>query len=415
MNQSKKLRINGDRLREEITTLASIGRDQDHGINRMAFSEGDRAAREWLQRRIEASGLEFHQDGAANLYGRLGWDGTTPSVLTGSHIDTVPGGGHLDGALGVLAGLEVLRTIAESGVRCKRPLEVAAFSDEEGRFGGMFGSQALAGLITPETIYNSVDLNGVTLLDAMAGLGLDALDALRARRRPESLHASVELHIEQGPVLDRERVAVGVVEAITGLFKWGVRLIGVPNHAGTTPMAMRRDALQGLAEFAGQIDRILEEHGSESSVATIGRVELHPGAPNTVPGQVDFSLDVRDPDPRILDELFDAFRRALSAIGRRRDLMFEFDVLSEIEPTQCDPAVVERIAATADELAIETRRMVSGAAHDTQSLARVTRAAMIFVPSKEGRSHSIAEWTDWEDIETGANLLLQTLLRLANE
>lgn len=412
MNRGE-LRINSQRLRADMDTLARIGRRADQGIYRMAFSEGDMAGRAWLRQRIADSSLDFHQDGAANLFARLNWDADTPSVIAGSHMDTVPGAGHLDGALGVVCALEALRVLSESDIELKRPLEAVSFSDEEGRFGGLLGSQAVAGLVTPEYLHNACDLDGVTLIDAMAAQGLDAQAALHAQRNPASIHAYVELHIEQGPVLDRKGRSIGVVDAITGLFKWEIVLTGTANHAGTTPMDMRADAFQGLAEFAGQIDRVLSEYGGPHSTATIGRVALEPGAANVIPGKAVFSLDVRDTDAQILDALGDALRRTLSAIARRRGLMFEFTVLSEVAPVQCDYAVVNAIDAAATVLELPATHLNSGAAHDAQIIASIAPTGMIFVPSKGGRSHSAAEWTAWSDIEAGANTLLYTLTRLA--
>jgi N-carbamoyl-L-amino-acid hydrolase len=409
------LKVNFPRLQNDIETLASIGVGKDHGLYRMAFSDGDMRGRQWLMQRIEEAGLELYVDGAANIHGRLRWDGKTPSVMTGSHIDTIPGAGPLDGALGVMVGLECLRCFKENNVDIVRPMELVAFTDEEGRFGGMFGSQALSGKLTPETIHSAHDLDGVSISEAMADRGYNAMDGLRARRAPESIHAFVELHIEQGPVLDRQKLSVGVVDAISGLFKWNVKLTGVANHAGTTPMDMRQDAFQGLAEISTQKVRILEEYGSSRSVATIGRVELFPGAANVIPGSVEFSLEVRNTDQEILDTLADTFRRTISAIARRRKLMFEFEVLSEIKPVKCDQAIVDIITQTVKDLDVSYLNMPSGAAHDTQMLASITRAGMLFVPSKDGRSHSPAEWTDWEHIERGANALLNTLHRLASK
>jgi N-carbamoyl-L-amino-acid hydrolase len=334
-------------------------------------------------------------------------------VLTGSHIDSVPGGGQLDGALGVVAGLEALRRLHESGANLARPVELVAFTDEEGRFGGMLGSQAMSGQLTPEAVLGARDLSGVTLVDAMKPLDLDALHVLRAARSPSAVRSFVELHIEQGPVLDRAGIHVGVVEGIVGLFKWECRLLGAANHAGTTPMNMRRDAFQGLAEFAGEIDRILEENGGEASVATIGRVALRPGAANVVPARVEFTLEVRDIDPDVLAELGIGFRRAISAIARRRGLMFEYEVLSEIDPVSCDRSILAAVEAAAASLGAQTKRLPSGAAHDAQMMAELAPIGMIFVPSKDGRSHSPAEWTSWESIEIGANCLLRTLYALA--
>ena len=405
--------INAKRLKTDIENLAQIGRREGSGLFRMAFSDGDIEGRQWFMERLQQSGLDIYEDGAANIHGRLNWDNQTPSVMTGSHLDTVPGAGHLDGALGVLVGLECLRRIKEENLSLQYPLEVVAFSDEEGRFGGMLGSQAIAGKHTPESIESAVDLNGVRLVDAMKQQGYDAMQALHARRNPKSIHAFIELHIEQGPILDQMGFSVGLVDSIAGLFKWEVSLIGTPNHAGTTPMHMRNDAFQALAEFSSQIQRVLDENGSERSVATIGKVDISPGAANVVPGKVVFSLEARDTDPRVLNDLRNAFRRALSAIARRSNVMFEFTVLSEIDPVKCDVGLIKEMKKVADNLKIPSLQMASGAAHDTQFIASITRAAMIFVPSKDGRSHSTAEWTDMEHIEKGANVLLNTLVEIA--
>ncbi len=410
------LTVNFERLKNDIEKLSQVGRSADMGIYRMAFSDGDMLGRNWLTQRIEAAGLTCSQDGAANLSALIETTAADiPRVMTGSHIDTVPGAGHLDGALGVICGLEALRVIKERGLTIKRPLELVAFSDEEGAFGGMFGSQAVTGKITPGWIHNAKNLDGITLPEAMARHGLDAMEALAAARSPGSIHAFVELHIEQGPVLDSLQKTIGVVEGICGLQRWEISLIGHANHAGTTPMHMRQDAFQGLAEFSGEIERILEEHGSPLSVATIGRVELLPGAANVVPGEVRFSLEFRDVDTAVIEALANNFRVVLSAISRRRALMFEFRVVSEMPPVSCDSHIQTLIAETAQLHDLQMHVMPSGAAHDTQQIASIAPAGMIFVPSKEGKSHSAAEWTSWQDIEAGANVLLNVLYRLAAE
>jgi N-carbamoyl-L-amino-acid hydrolase len=314
----------------------------------------------------------------------------------------------------VLAGLECLRRLDELGVPLRRPVELDVFTDEEGRFGGMLGSQAMSGQLTPEDVLRATDLGGVTLVEAMEARGLDPMHALRAARRPDAFAAFVELHIEQGPVLHRRGVDLGVVEGISGLHKWNARLLGNANHAGTTPMELRQDAFQGLAEIAGEVDRILEENGSDRSVATIGRVELFPGAANVVPSRVEFTLEFRDLDPDVLAEIGLGFRRAMSAVARRRGLRFEYEVLSELEPIACNRRILSAIETAAGSLGAETLRMPSGAAHDTGMMAEIAPVGMIFVPSKDGISHSPAEWTSWESIETGANCLLRTLYTLAS-
>lgn len=412
---SGELRVNSRRLRDDIDALAQIGRRENHGIYRMAFSEADVEGRNWFRQRVRENNLTLFEDGAANLHARLNWDAAVPSVMAGSHMDTVPGAGHLDGALGVVCALEALRVLKESGIALQRPVEAVSFSDEEGRFGGMFGSQSIAGLVSPDYLHNACDLEGISLVEAMSRCGLDANEALHAQRHPGSIHAYVELHIEQGPVLDRKDLSIGIVDAITGLFKWEITLRGAANHAGTTPMTMRQDAFQGLAEFAVQLDRVLAEYGSPHSTATIGRVDLKPGAANVIPGQAVFSLDVRDTDATTLAVLADALRRSLSAIARRRELMFEFTVLSEIAPVQCDARVLAAIEAAVETLDLPHTHLNSGAAHDAQIIAGIAPTGMIFVPSKDGRSHSAAEWTAWRDIEAGANTLLNTMKRLASQ
>lgn len=414
------LHVDAERLRADLDALAAIGRTEDFGVSRRAFSDADMAARRWLAERIEAAGLASWMDGAGNVYGRCEPPDGAPSagtepgaILIGSHVDSVPGGGTLDGALGVVAGLECLRRLKETGAPLARPVEVVAFADEEGRFGGLFGSSAVAGNLTPGAIHQAQDLDGVRLVDAMATWGLDAMEALHAQRPRPSIARYLELHIEQGPVLDVKEIPIGIVETITGLFKWSVRLIGAADHAGTTPMDMRRDAFLGLAEFAGELGRILEEHGGPESKATIGKVELTPGAANSVPGLAEFSLDVRDVKAERLTELASALRRALAAIARRRGLMFEFDVLSEVAPADCDPATAACLERQAQALGLGTLRMPSGAAHDCQIMAPRWPSALLFVPSKDGRSHSSAEWTPLEQIVAGVDVLLNAVAELA--
>lgn len=409
------LRVDLDRLRKDILELAEIGRDStDHGIYRMAFTEADMQGRDWLRSRMREHEIAYHTDGAGNIIGHWPADNDRPAVVIGSHMDTVPCGGHLDGSLGVLCGLEVVRKLKDSGLRPHYPVELVAFSDEEGRFGGMFGSEAFCGKLTPESILKAQDLNGVKLADAMRLHGLDPMEALAARRDPATLHAYFELHIEQGPVLSEKNVPVGVVEHIAGLFRWSASLIGKANHAGTTPMDMRNDAFLGLAEFANELTRVLEENGGPESRATIGNVSLSPGAANTIPGQCVFSLDVRDVSRERLYELRDAFRKALSAIARRRQLKFEFDEVNEIEPVTCAPQLVKVVREQSERIRTPYELMPSGAAHDAQMMGSVTDVAMIFVPSEGGRSHSPAEWTSWQDIEHGANVLLHSVMQVCD-
>ncbi|MEZ5327811.1 MAG: Zn-dependent hydrolase [Verrucomicrobiales bacterium] len=400
------------RIKADILALADIGRnDRDRGIYRMAFTDEDMAGKRWLLSRIDEADLISSSDGAANISGILKGRTDRPRIYVGSHIDTVPCAGMLDGTLGIIVGLECLRVLRQAGIVPDYTIELIAFSDEEGRFGGTFGSEAFTGSLIPDKLLNARDLSGVRLEDAMLGQGFDPMKALEARRSPDEIAAYFELHIEQGPILDQQQLQVGIVESITGLQSWSVRLDGEANHAGTTPMDYRKDAFMGLADFAHELPRILDENGGEYSRATIGKAEILPGAPNSVPGAVEFSLDFRDPSSDTLGELSLAFQRALAAISRRRGLKFDFNIQGEIQPVPSAPELVDLLQAEADRLGLRSRRMLSGAAHDAQLVGQIAPAAMIFVPSKGGMSHSPAEWTAWEDIHAGANLLLAALLR----
>lgn len=410
-----ELRVDLSRIKADILELAEIGRNaDDRGIYRMAFTNADLQGKHWLRERIEAARLEARCDGAANVSGIMQGHADLPRVLVGSHIDTVPCAGALDGTLGVVVGLECLRSLREADVQLARTLELIAFSDEEGRFGGMFGSQAVCGEINPEKLATMRDHDGIPLKEEMQRQGFDPMEALDAVRDPSSIAAYLELHIEQGPVLDKRHLPLGIVDQITGLFTWSVWLRGEANHAGTTPMDMRNDAFMGLADFAHEVPRILEENGSDRSRATIGKAQILPGAVNTVPGLVEFSIDVRDTSQDVLEELSIAFRKALSAIARRRNLMFEFEQKSMIPPVGCDPDIVALLEKQAKRLNLESLTMPSGAAHDAQIMGRAVPVGMIFVPSKNGQSHSPAEWTAWCDIEAGANVMLHTLIELAS-
>jgi N-carbamoyl-L-amino-acid hydrolase len=409
-------KVDLERIKADILTLAEIGRNaDDHGIYRMAFTDADMEGKRWLTDQMETAGLPHRTDGAANISTSIQGTTDAPEILVGSHIDTVPCAGALDGTLGVIVGLECLRCLKEVNARLDRTIELVAFSDEEGRFGGMFGSQSICGEMNPEKIATMTDMSGIKLEDELRRHGLNPFAALDAAREPDSIAGYLELHIEQGPVLDRIGKPVGIVDEITGLFTWSVRLKGEANHAGTTPMNMRNDAFMGLADFAHEIPRILEENGSDRSRATIGKAQILPGATNTVPGLVEFALDVRDTSESILEELSTAFRKALSAIARRRDLMFEFELKSYIAPVQCSAVMIETLTSQSQQLGLEWNRMPSGAAHDAQIMGRMVPVGMIFVPSKGGQSHSPAEWTAWSDIEAGANVMLNTLVQLAKQ
>ena len=361
-------------------------------------------------------GLDHRMDGAGNVIGRYDPDGAgadKPAIVIASHLDSVPAGGIFDGVLGVVAGLEVIRTMKDAGVKPNYPIEVIATSEEEGRFGGMLGAQAMTGNLTREWLEGAADEHGLALKDAMADAGLDYLQALHAYRRPETLHAFLELHVEQGPVLDTENTTIGVVEGISGVFKWMVKLKGKPDHAGTAPMHLRSDALMGMVDFAHEIPRIIDEEGTDKSRITIGHVALKPGFPHTVPGEADFTIVGRDLDEEVMKRLADSCRKVLESISRRHGLKFDYEQMSWLAPAYCDEGIVATIERNAKALDYSYKVMPSGAGHDVQFFTALTRTGLIFVPSVGGISHAPDEWTHWTDVERGVQLLCNCVMELA--
>jgi N-carbamoyl-L-amino-acid hydrolase len=402
-----------ERLKGRLMALARIGADPSgHGVHRPSFSPADMEARRWLCREMDTLGLRARTDAVGNVIGR--WEvGRGPAVLLGSHLDSVPHGGAFDGALGVIAALECVETLMDCGIEPAAPVEIVGTSEEEGRFGGMLGAQAMAGAVSDTWFQSAEDDQGVTLIDAMRNAGLDPEAYRTARRDPAEIKAFLELHIEQGPVLHSSGRSVGIVEGISGMFNWVVVMTGAANHAGTTPMELRQDAFRGLADFAAKVPNILARHGTPASRLTVGKVDLRPNFPHTVPGRAEFSLVGRDMDENVMSALAAACRVALAAAAERNDLVLEITEASWLTPTRCHADIVAAFARQAAALGLKPPVMPSGAGHDTQVMAQLTRSGMIFVASTEGISHAPEEHSAWSDIEVGANLFLHTLLDVA--
>ncbi len=407
------LRINLARLRQDLEDLGEIGKTPEGGVWRSSFSEADLEARRWYLQRLQDAGLQHWVDAAGNIYGRVG-EGS-PAVIAGSHIDSVPNGGRFDGALGVMAAFECLRTIKDHGVHTKLPIEAVAFTDEEGRFGGFVGSYALIGQMPYEEVMRRRDLRGVPLAEAMHAVGLDPARIAAARRDPNDIKAYVELHIEQGPILESLNVPIGVVQGIVAGSRTWITFRGRADHAGTTPMSMRQDAFLGAAEFGLRARDMVLTEGSGTTVGTVGVLELKPGASNIVPESAFLTLDLRDISWDVLQRLLERTRLIAHEVAEKWGLEVTVERMRVSEPAQMSPHLQAIIAEAAKELGLKAHWMNSGAGHDAQVMAKIAPAGMIFVPSRQGRSHSPAEHTDWDQIENGANVLLHTLLRLANE
>jgi N-carbamoyl-L-amino-acid hydrolase len=397
-------------MRADFDALAAFGATPDGGVDRPTFSEAHFAARAWFLGRATAAGLGKHVDAAGNHSALL--PGPSPTLLLGSHLDTVPNGGRFDGALGVIAALHVLLAVRGAGLQLPVALEAIDFTDEDGTLVGLLGSEALTGTLQAETLLAPRGGRDA-LVEGLgrAGLREDRLGS--ARREPASLAGYLELHIEQGPVLERAGIQIGVVTSIVGSRSFTLIFRGDANHAGTTPMDARRDAGLAAAELALGVEEVVRRD-FPGCVATVGDVRLEPGAFNVIPGTARVSLELRAPELAQLERLETALlERARDAAASRR-VELEIDPVGRWEPTPLDAGVCDVIEVAAAELGLTSTRLPSGAGHDAQALADVTRAGMIFVPSVNGRSHDPSELTRWEDCVNGANVLLAAALALAD-
>jgi beta-ureidopropionase / N-carbamoyl-L-amino-acid hydrolase len=408
------LRVDGERLLRDLADLARIGQDPAGGISRTAFSPADARAREWYRDRCAEAGLELELDGLGNMVaGRPDTSGVA-AVWTGSHIDSVPRGGAFDGALGTVAALECVRRIAESGRTLRRPVRAVVFSDEEGNYGHLLGSTGMRRGFSEADLAAMTGRDGDRLVDALTGWPWAAGAPTATRREPGFLHAFVELHIEQGPTLESAGTDIGVVTSIVGLGGGLVRFSGRADHAGTTPMDARADALLAAARFISAMPDLARRTGP-ASVVTTGGVHVEPGGANQVPALAEVLLDFRDPDRARVEQLEEGIARAAHEAAAAHGVTAEWEPDEIVDPVPLDDRIRDVIRASATGLGLSSVDLPSGAGHDSQNMALLVPTAMVFVPSREGRSHSPAEHTDPADVVAGADVLLATLLRLADE
>jgi N-carbamoyl-L-amino-acid hydrolase len=403
------LRVDQDRIERRIHELSEFGRNPDGGVSRVSFSDADIAGRRYVMGLMQEAGLSTMIDAAGNIIGhREGSVPDLPPILFGSHIDSVPHGGNYDGDVGVIAAIECAQILHERDVATRHPLEVIVFSDEEG---GLVGSRALIGDLNPEAL-EVESHSGKSIREGIEAIGGDPARLSEVRREPGDLRAFLELHIEQGGVLEREGVQIGVVEGIVGINWWEVTIEGVANHAGTTPMDQRQDALIAAAHLTLAINRIVTGTPGRQ-VGTVGRIRAEPGAPNVIPGKVVMSLELRDLSSEKIEKLFAWIRQEAEAIALRTGTGIQFTAIDATAvPAPTDERVRRLIADSARQLGLSTRMMPSGAGHDAQDVARIAPTGMIFVPSVGGVSHSPKEFTRPEDMANGANVLLQTILMI---
>jgi N-carbamoyl-L-amino-acid hydrolase len=408
------LHVNGGRLKDLLLGLAEFGKNPEGGVSRLGFSKEEQAARAWLVERMKEAGLEVRVDPAANVHGRRpGGDAALPVILFGSHIDSVPKGGNFDGDVGSMGALEVMRTLKDEKAVTRHPFEMVVWSNEEGvHYGkGVFGSRMAArGPDAGEL--EAKDEDAVTLAEWLRRYGLDPARIGEARLDPARVASYIELHIEQGGVLDRGGVQIGVVQGIVGIDRYHVTLEGFANHAGTTPMADRRDALVAGARLILAVrEEVMARPGRQ--VGNVGYVQVLPGAPNVVPGLVRLPVELRDLRREVIDDMAARVRARAEAIGKEVGVAFTMERYANDEPALTDPGLQELIETSARAAGYSTLRLPSGAGHDAQSLGRAgISIGMIFVPSKGGISHSPRELTEWDDVTRGAEVLYRVLREL---
>lgn len=406
------LLINPDRFQKNFDALAQIGSTGDGGVNRPALSPANQQARRWLLDRIAEAGLEAKVDSAGNHSAILrSANPNARTLLLGSHTDSVPSGGRFDGALGILAAFEVLQTVKDAGLSLPVHLEAIDFTDEEGTLVGVLGSSAIAGILDAEALRTPRG-GRAALEEGMARAGITDEGFLSAKRDPNTLAGYLELHIEQGPRLIRSAINIGVVSSIVGIVSYRLRYLGKANHAGTTPMDARTDASLGAATFILTAREMVLRDFPEA-VVNVGQIAFKPGAFNIIPGVSEFALEFRSPNDNQLADLEKGLLGLADLIGRQYGLKFEYESLGRCEVAPMSEQVQAAFRAAAESLALTHTTLHSGAGHDGQSLAGITPVGMIFIPSRDGISHSPLEYSDWQDCVNGANVLLRAALSLA--
>ncbi|MBQ5928203.1 MAG: Zn-dependent hydrolase [Oscillibacter sp.] len=411
------MKTNIERIQKDIETLAQFSCVEGIGCTRFTYTKEFAQARDYIISEMKAAGLTVREDAVGTVIGRLeGKNPNAPILMTGSHFDTVKTGGRFDGPAGVTAALETARTLHDEGFVPECPIEFVALPEEEGaRFGGgLMGSRAMCGKLTQAEVDTYKDWDGVTIAEAMKGYGLDPTKIAEAKRTPGEIGTFIELHIEQGPILENNRTDVGIVEAIVGLRCLNVTVTGRSDHAGTTPLNMRADTMLATAKaIVAGTEKAKELN--DGTVVTFGRVETIPGAFNIVAKETNFNIDCRSRGIESVNTVIDVIRTSLErSVAENPGLSFEMEEKTSALPVQMKAEVQELLEKHAAELNISTRKMLSGAGHDAMIMGALCDVAMVFVPSKDGRSHVPEEWTDYADLQKGVELVYRTIKELAS-
>jgi beta-ureidopropionase / N-carbamoyl-L-amino-acid hydrolase len=405
------MKINLNRLQGFFYEMSQVGATKNGGVSRLTLSSADKEARDLLVKWLNDAGLKVRFDDVGNIYGRK--EGTDPNadpIVIGSHLDTIKDGGTFDGVLGIISGLEVIHTLSDLSIATRRPIEIGNFTNEEGvRFESLMGgSGVLSNDYDLTAIYSEKDQDGKTFVHELKRIGYLG----SKENRLKAADAFIELHIEQGPILDREKIPIGIVEGILGFTWLSVTITGETNTSGPTPMYLRKDALTSASKMIVEIEKLASKIG-ERSITTVGLVEVKPGHVNSIPGEVEFTVDIRDEEPIKQKAGVQLIKDCIRTIAEKDMVHFKIEEKKTFEPVCFSPRLVDALVKSANELGYPSKRMVSGAGHISTYMNNFCPTAMIFVPSINGISHLPNERTEWEDIEKGTNLLLNTVLKLA--
>lgn len=413
--------INKERLLHDLNAVSRIGIGDHGSVTRLVFSIKELRSRQLLIHLMTQAGLNIHIDRIGNIFGR--WNGTNPkapAVLAGSHLDTVVQGGKFDGPVGVIGALEAVRTLKENKVPLSSPVEVVCFVGEESsRFGfSTLGSSLVAGVVQTKDLANAVDAHGTKLEDILSSMGIYRDNIASLKRDPAGVKAYLELHIEQGPILEAKNKKIGVVTSIAAPTRFKAVYTGQADHSGTTPMEMRKDALVAAAHLITYVEEVCSEYSQMEKgrvVGTVGAMKIEPGVINAIPGKAELSVDIRSISAEAKERVARLVRERAQEIAKQRDIAVEILPIREEEPVPLDEGLLPLIKEICEKKGIDYEVMPSGAGHDAMQMAKITRAGMIFIPSKKGISHSPMEWTDPEDICLGSQILLETIMRVADE
>ncbi|MCM3569291.1 M20 family metallo-hydrolase [Neobacillus mesonae] len=405
-------KINSERLLQRVEELSKIGKTPENGVTRKALTKDDYEAQQLVANWMREAGLEVRVDNLGNLIGRKeGNDSNAPSIMIGSHIDTVPNGGKYDGTIGVLGGIEVAQFIHDEGMQTKYPIEVIAFCDEEGtRFqGGLFGSRGMVGKVTELELLKKDD-NGISRYEALKSFGLNPDLIHESVRCKGEIKVFLELHIEQGPYLQSIDKPVGIVTGIAGPAWFSVKIFGESGHAGTVPMNLRRDPIAGAAKIIGFIEEVCSKDSNSQTVGTVGKITAIPGGSNVIPELVEFTLDIRDIDLERRNQTISKIKNEIARICKDRELRYEIVEHLIKDPTMCAPHVVEKMMEIGKSLELDAPKMISGAGHDAMAIGEIADIGVIFVRCLNGISHNPKESAAIMDITKGVSLLQETVL-----